>query len=419
MKTSLVLLFSLITSFAFAQKDFKRGFYITNQGDTVRTYINDKDWNQNPREISVSNNEEGKGISTLKLSRIREFTIISGDTYVREVVTIDTSPNRISKMVADKEPEFTSDTVFLQLLVRGTQSLYYLKDENLKEHFFLQNKLNKPQELILRKLKKQINGKYVVQVQELYKNTLSSSFSDCPEVAKMVYGVKYSKNSMIDIFYKYNACSSGYKDTYVAEKEKVELKICAIAGISQVNVDFNNFKSITGINETEFKNTSYIGGGSIEILIPRNRRKWSVYNEVVIKPYKLEGHYENQETHYYLEKVDFRFDYNYIGLGTMVRYHILPGKKVHSFLNAGIANNFMLKGHNVMMSETTYFNKTSTETKEVFDDSKSYEFALLIGGGIKYNRLGGEFRYEVGDGMTRTATVTKHMVSFILSYSIN
>ena len=305
-----------------------------------------------------------------------------------------------------------------KLLVKGAHDLYYLKDESAKEHFYYQLEDETPQELINRKIKRKINGKAVLVESAIYRNTLTSIFSDCTDVLNKILAVSYTKNSLQKIFTTYNNCLTNVAPEYVAPLEKFKFVFGALAGPSTINLDFEGFEGKEGLDQAEFKGNTYMAGLSLDIIIPRLKGKWSIYNELVYKPYKLTGEHEMQSNSVNWN-YKYSFDTEYVGVGTMVRYRFLDNKFM-PFVNIGIANNFALNIKTLRIISREYNGFENTKTELAFEDPRMHEFAVLAGAGLKYKNFGVEARYERGDGMNRiSATTTKTLYSFLLSYSFN
>jgi hypothetical protein len=114
----LLLATFLLPSVCFSQYNFKSGYVITLKGDTLKGFIDEHEWDNNPRYISFKT----KGIDKaqkLTIADIGQFTVDNAVTYKRYVchITVGTTDEN---HLADKDTTVKIDTVFLEVLQSGT-----------------------------------------------------------------------------------------------------------------------------------------------------------------------------------------------------------------------------------------------------------------------------------------------------------
>jgi hypothetical protein len=346
---------------------------------------------------------------------------LSGDIYVSEVVKIDKSPTRLDYIKFGDNPVVVTDTVFLRVLVRGKANLLYLKDENGKEHFYLQNKDLVPQELILRHYVQKVNGRNVLTSSSIYKGQLQLFFSDCPSVKNKTNHIDYKVSDLKDIVQQYNFCMGANEKDFVAEKQFTKVKVGMLAGVTQAKLRFSGEENNKELAQSDFESPmSHSLGFSLNIILPRSRQKWSVQNELAYKPYEAQGYFEEVKSTDYYSKSALQFKLGYVGLSHLLRYQ-MPLKKLKPFVNAGIANNFAFSTINQKVTTSRFYSADRVEKKEALTSLRKYEQALLMGAGCATGKITGEIRFETGNGIVSFNGLksSKNMLSFLIGYSFN
>mgnify|MGYP000427148357 CR=1 FL=1 len=141
-----------------AQNNFEEATIVTLEKDTVQGYIDYQNWDIIPKSIQFKKNLAQSKAETYNTTNLAAFDV-NDETYQRRIAEIDKSPYIVDNLVANAKPVLVVDTFFVQALVLGTISLYYLKDDQPKIHFFIETVEKGFEELINRiELKELIDG---------------------------------------------------------------------------------------------------------------------------------------------------------------------------------------------------------------------------------------------------------------------
>ncbi|MBN1185566.1 MAG: hypothetical protein JXB49_24985 [Bacteroidales bacterium] len=133
---------------ALPQSNFRKACIIPIQGDTVKGYIDDREWIQNPEKISFKPTLESKDEITYDVSNASYFRIDGEDAY--QCFTLPVSMDRIEMPNLSTGPDTSKQvkTVFLKLLVNGCNVNLYSYADNLKmRYFYWEKSANVPVEL--------------------------------------------------------------------------------------------------------------------------------------------------------------------------------------------------------------------------------------------------------------------------------
>jgi hypothetical protein len=143
----LLLATFLLPSVCFSQYNFKSGYVITLKGDTLKGFIDEHEWDNNPRYISFKT----KGIDKaqkLTVADIEQFTVDNAVTYKRYVCHISMGTTDENHL-ADKDTTVKVDTVFLEVLQSGKNISLFSYSDDIKSRYFTSDKSDvTPHELI-------------------------------------------------------------------------------------------------------------------------------------------------------------------------------------------------------------------------------------------------------------------------------
>jgi hypothetical protein len=190
-----VILSLLLTFFILFQvrgQKFQDGYIIKKSGDTLRgnvllrkekgclkgIYFEDKNTYFRPAEI------KGTGASNVH--------------YISASVAIDKSPARNS---------IYTDTVLLEILLRGRIGLLAYRDEFEKEHFFIGKARASVKELPLHL--QLLEDGIRVQRTELYKDVLKKELTNCSFIHSKIDRLPYNRVYLKRLFEEYDQCLAG------------------------------------------------------------------------------------------------------------------------------------------------------------------------------------------------------------------
>ena len=134
-----------------AQTNYKPGYVVTLKGDTLKGYIDYREWDITPEivnfKISLDSPDSHKytvdDIGYFEITHLESFV-----TYNGPVSTNDTDPNHIG---IGRDTSYKNVTVFLKILQKGNNAVLYSYSDKIKARFFIGERPDyKPRELIFR-----------------------------------------------------------------------------------------------------------------------------------------------------------------------------------------------------------------------------------------------------------------------------
>ncbi|WP_157593055.1 outer membrane beta-barrel protein [Rufibacter tibetensis] len=393
---------------SFAQKNFVSGYFVTVKNDTISCLINDQNWKKNPKQVQYRITENGD-TDTFKPAQIKSFGLSTGDVFEGKIVSIDNSTNNVERLSVNGAPTTTTDTVFLKVLVKGAANLFYLYNGE-REHFYYQTNAENLVELGLTYSLQfdPVTGKRLLITDSKYRGQLKTYFADCSALTEKLLDIKYSVSDMRAAFKQYNTCRNN--NGYVSTEEKARFDFGVLAGASFTNLSFTSAERVD-LARTKFKSpVSFNAGISVNMILPRNRQRWSFYNELLWKSYTAQGnYYQTIDFAYEHRAYNTEFSISSFGLGSMIRYNMsFPTLK--PFVSIGVANNLILHVKEFQSVHVTY---DFSEKEEYYERVPvgiidKHELGALVGAGVSYKKTSLEARGEVGSGFTRSGLTASH-----------
>jgi hypothetical protein len=390
-KPTLLSTLILLSGICFAQPNYLPGYIIDNNLDTIRGFINYRNWERNPEAITFITAMDHPEQLYL-VTDIKQFAV-ADEIYVSTIVDKMSIENFNGLLEYDAAIKTIKDTVFLQTLARGSKDLLFLKDKDGIEQFYIQGDTS----LMLLKYKKYKvdNGGGVAFVEnKTYIGQLNLLLMDCSSLHDKLKNIDYTKTDLAKLFSEYYKCTN-QATPFEKKEEKIIIKVGVLAGISHTNLDVNG--SASSLNSIPFESsTDFSGGLSFDFILARNLGKWSLAEELLYTSYLAKGQEANP-----FNTAMFELGFSYIKINNMFRYRA-PVGKFSVFGNAGMSFAIGLDQTNKRYTESIFHPPIySLAVAEV----KSTEIGLLVGVGASFKAFSLQARYEAADGFSVYANV--------------
>ncbi|MCW3788237.1 hypothetical protein [Plebeiibacterium sediminum] len=371
----IVVLLSIIGIESNAQVIFEKGYFINKEGQKTECFIKNSDWRNNPSSFDF---QTTLGAQTQKkvIEDVKEFCIYNQAKFVSGKVQIDRSSSSVDQLSSDRNPVFEEETLFLKVLVEGKASLYSYQYGNLKR-FFIQIQDSPIEQLIYKCFEFQDR----IQENNSYKNQIITQLK-CTSIGfKEIENLRYDKNQLEQIFVKYNDCSNSTYTVYESKRNTDFFHLSIRPGITNNNFDMEK----SGIDYRDSKFENKIGfrlGAELELVLPFNKNKWSVFAEPTFQYLKAETSRETDMV--FGGKLITKINYNAVELPIGVRHYFFLNDKSKLFVNGCALVNVM---HNSELK----FEQTNGAELSSLDISSN--ICLGIGAGYKYDKYSLEVRY--------------------------
>jgi hypothetical protein len=397
MKTKRILLsviLFLIFQATFSQDNYLSGFVIQLNGDTLKGFIDYRNWEKNPNKISFKEKMTDKKIDYHPLE-IKEFSV-SDDKYEGAVVKTELSPLNVSDLTTDEDLKFKTDTIFLQTIIKGKKCLYFYHDKSGKNQFYIKND-TVFELLVYKKYISEINGMKLIEENKIYISQLKNYFNEFTPIIPNIDAVNYQKKKLIEIFHSYYN-SSKSKVEYEKKTESIKIEMGVLGGLFFSGVKFND-SSRAGYENIEFDPSTNISLGlSLNLLIPRTLSRWSIYNEMIFNDENSNTRSYNIENENIYTITQKRSKFYVLKMNNMLRFQY-PVKKAFVFVNGGLSNGIGIEEITYKRTESFYYSIKNVEEQNKSTYSSKLELGLNYGFGIKYKKMSVELRVESSEGI--------------------
>lgn len=418
-KLTLVILGILIFQSSFSQTQNLPGYIVTLKGDTIHGTIDYHSWGVNPTKVSFrSVNDNVQNI--YKPKDIKSFSV-NHEIYVSAKVKVEVGSRNINNLHQDPVVKTKLDMVFLETMIRGVKSLYHFKNSDGIEDFYIKH--NGEYVLLIYKkyLKKLRDDKRFVQNIRIYitdnnkyLGQLAYYLKDCKSIDSKIKGTKYNQKSLEKLFLYYYDCTHSEVE-FKKNIQGLKLEVGVLAGISSSSIEFNSTTLMNIVNAKDSRSLNFSGGMFLDLVLPRTKRKLSIYNELIYTSFKFENYYSDYTNENKYTNTHVNFGYSYLKMNNMLRFKY-PIGRLYVFANAGISNGVVISEINKEQVESKFYATTRSEVGKVINDTRKYELGYLVGLGAKYNKYSFEMRYEKGINMfpytTLGSTTIRYYVLF-------
>lgn len=134
---TIVLILALYPAIIFAQTNFKPGYVVTLKGDTLKGYIDYREWDITPDTIHFKKTTGDGAITEYGPKDIVFFNVSGLESYQRYEGLISTDPTAPDQVGLDRDTSFTTVVVFFKILEKGKNLALYSYKDKLKERFFI------------------------------------------------------------------------------------------------------------------------------------------------------------------------------------------------------------------------------------------------------------------------------------------
>jgi hypothetical protein len=338
MKTKLLLLFAftIVCNASFAQIDYQKGYFLSNNGEKTDCFIKNMDWKNNPSEIKyrIGENDE---VKTALIEDIGEFLIYDECKFVRAVVEIDRSVDNVNNLSTDVNPLFNKEQLFLRVVIEGNATLYQYQDSNLTRFFYSIGETDKVQLIYKRFLP---NGLLTIGRNETYKEQLETTMLCSKITPNSIERLNYEFNPLKKIFLAYNTCVDSNSTMVNGDNSLVD-NSSAVYNKNDSQRDVFNLTPRIGANFSSFDVVTVLSGSNdninygsktnlrigleTEFILPYNKNKIALIAEFTLSNFKSEVNIGNE-----VRKVD----YNSFDIPFGVRYYFFLNESSKIYINA-------------------------------------------------------------------------------------
>ncbi|QJD94766.1 hypothetical protein HH214_02180 [Mucilaginibacter robiniae] len=399
---SLLLAALLLPLLSLAQSNYKPGYVVTLHGDTLRGYIDYKEWEQNPRNIFYRNSLTQNNVEKFTPQNCNAFSVINFEIYKRYVGNISTSKVNLSDLSTGIDTSYRTDTVFLRTIITGKNLTLYQYNDNVKNRFYVQE-ADKSQPYELYKnvyISNDIDGRVVesnsykaqlIKVAMLY-NT------DPKNLITEIQQARYIQSDILPIVNKIN-------NNQQAGKSLSKFGTAYFIGAG-VNVNQLTFEGTISLAQANASNKASIGpkiSGGIDLFQNVNvgRLILRIEGDLYASDYKVTASTTNN---YLFNNTEYTrtFKQYTMAVAPQFIYNFYNKANFKFYLSAGIMANFSAYTNNKYIINTGVILYDDTYTQ-----LKSFWLTYPLKAGVVLNK-----RFELYANYTPSVSITANYIAF-------
>ncbi|HEY4322620.1 MAG TPA: hypothetical protein VGN20_01505 [Mucilaginibacter sp.] len=147
MKVLCLFLITFFPAVIFAQSNYHAGYIVRTNGDTLKGYINYREWERSPRSIEFKVNKDDKQQFQFTPSTIKTFQITGLETYRSYTGVVSMNKTNFRDVPEGLDTTKKTDTIFLRQLATGKHLTLYRNEDDIKTRFFTATTNGSPVEL--------------------------------------------------------------------------------------------------------------------------------------------------------------------------------------------------------------------------------------------------------------------------------
>jgi hypothetical protein len=397
----MVLLFAQAPLFLHAQSNFKPGYIIDNKSDTLKGFIDYREWLKNPKEISFKQTEAAPA-QKFTVANAHGFAISDAEYYDRFVVNVSTSPVELSKLSHSLDTAYRTDTVFLQNLVNGKNVSLYAWTDELKSSYYLFNKQTHTIEYLRQYLYFDEESRSVTGVNGYISQLTRLAYQYLPGNTPIITRIRKANYAESDLTAIVIALNGG-KATQQAVHSNAGVRFFAGAGLRYSKLQFNSSVGQAGpfSNGIHDNAISPVIAAGMDLLINKYTEKLLFRLEITgaLNSYHFS---EPSATDIITNALDVKV-YHFAAV-PQIMYNFYSTDKLKAFIDLGVAIN--LYKYNNYNYTTTYHYSTATTviTQNKYPDFQGFEFSLPVKAGVQINK-----RIEVYGTYWLPSSLTKYL----------
>lgn len=325
--------------FTLAQSNFKTGYVITSKGDTVKGFIDYREWASNPVSINFKTDLKDKKGRSFTTSDIRFFEISNMEAYQKYEGKISMDATDPDKITQGRDSSFRVDTVFMKVVRKGTNVTLFSYTDPLKVRYYIGESPDfSPVELIYRVYNNSdaetaTHGKTIDEntyLKQLF--ALANKYNALDDnLSRLFERSNYSEPALLDIVDKINKVSRAELSKNKSLNPAVRLFITGAINVTNIApTSVSPYANAGGTSHTSFGPSAGIG---IILYTNPNTQRLQIRAGFTVSGSQYSALYQNKVIPYI--PVKFSFNDLRIGLTPEIVYNFYNGENFKFYAGAG------------------------------------------------------------------------------------
>lgn len=405
MKVFYTLLIIFFPAIIFAQSNYQPGYILQNNGDTLKGYINYREWDQNPKVIDFKNAPGDEQATQFTPLNVKGFGVNGLETYITYKGLLSMNRTNFSSLPEHMDTTRKMASVFLKQLVTGKYFTLYSSYDDVKTRFLIAEKGSTPLEL---KYYEYFNDTHDIVRSATYKGQLTFYFGKYyPGKNHLSDRIEYAKYDYSDLESLINEANNEKGDV----TKKTSVRFFAGLALASTKVYVNNINEIDG-RQSLTVSTPKINLG-IDLFGNPNVQKFIFRMELslsYINPhfkYDIDPHYSIKST----TNVDYTFNQYTAGLTPQVLFNLYNKANLKIYIDGGVGFNLSVySNQKLLLKNTTIYNAvTNSETDKPYRLNGFWPVFPAQAGVILNNTLEFYVTYISNSNLTASSNATSSL----------
>lgn len=320
-----------------AQKNFHAAYIVLNNDDTLKGYIDYREWYRNPSKVLFKLSEE-PNMKPYSINEVKYFEVTGGQSYRRQKVkiTLDSEDLKSSFL---RDTSTRSEIVFLEILHAGKNISLYSYTDEIKRRFYIDEGSNNPYELLNSSYL--VNGRVVNEQQ--YRYQLSKvAVKHAPGNQKLIVAIRsatYSKKTLLNLCAQVNGvdANTAKNGTRKTLKEKSFIFFVG-TGINRSSINFTGTSQFA--DRPSSPSSSLLLNIGIDVLPVPSIGKLFWRNTISISGFKIEVSSKTQSYFQAWETYYLTLTQRNVAINSQINYNLFQKSNFRWYVGAGIGFNF-------------------------------------------------------------------------------
>jgi len=132
-----ILAVIVLPTLSYAQSNYKPGYVVDLKGDTLKGFIDYREWHSNPNSINFKTTIDDAKPHQYTLAEVAFFAINKFETYVRYTGPVSMDAIDVGHMAYSRDTSMSMVTAFFKVLQKGKNLALYSYTDGLKSVFIL------------------------------------------------------------------------------------------------------------------------------------------------------------------------------------------------------------------------------------------------------------------------------------------
>ncbi|KIO77265.1 hypothetical protein TH53_10480 [Pedobacter lusitanus] len=383
-----------------AQSNFQKGYVVTNVKDTLKGYIDYKEWKLNPVSIIFKSNLNAE-TQNFTVNNSSAWSVDGAEFYQNYLVDISMSKINISQLSVGPDTSKKREAVFLKVLQTGKNVTLFSYIDGLKQRFYILEKNSSvPYELISQQFLKSneehvlVNGTgYIRQLSIIMSKLDVGTAEERQRLGSLYYGEK----DLMKIVAVINGQS-------LAKTKHAGVRFFAGTGLNISKAVYKGTISYAQPGATTKTSYSPLLSIGIDVFANPAIGKLIYRGELSLLSSKNEVSISTDQAA--MANAKHTFDQVTIAFAPQLIYNLYNTNRLKCFLGGGVGLNFSAYSNN---KETRYNSfRNETEITENTITMEKFNFSLPFTAGLVFNK-----KIEISVGYAFSSPITDYSTSSI------